>query len=99
MNRKEKLLKKLKDLKVKLEVRKKRFELWQDEIERKDELGKATIEELEKSQRYWIKSERLGDRIQLVNSKIYDIESRSAKDEEVNYWMAKFDEVIASIRR
>ena len=53
MSKKEMLLKLLEKTKVKLEVRKKRFELWQDEVERKDENGKATIAELEKSNMWW----------------------------------------------
>lgn len=71
MNKIEVLLQKLKRLKVKLECRKKRFEIWQDEIEKKDEYGKA--KELEKSMWFWVKESRLRDRIEYIDNTIIDL--------------------------
>lgn len=93
MSKKEMLLKLLEKTKVKLEVRKKRFELWQDEVERKDENGKATIAELEKSNMWWIKQRRLEYRIEFIENKIKELEKRDDKD----YWQIKFGEVVDSI--
>lgn len=72
---KERLLKALKERRIKLEIRKRRFELWQEEIEKKDEAGKATINELHKSLKYWTKQTRLEDRIEAIENKIRRIES------------------------
>lgn len=73
MNKIEVLLQKLKRLKVKLECRKKRFEIWQDEIEKKDEYGKASVKELEKSMWFWVKESRLRDRIEYIDNTIIDL--------------------------
>lgn len=70
MSRKERLLERLKDLKLKLECRKKRFQVWQEEIDEKDEEGYATIKELEKALRFWNKEQRLNDRIDYIRYKI-----------------------------
>lgn len=72
---KERLLKALKERRIKLEIRKRRFELWQEEIEKKDEAGKATINELHKSLKYWTKQTRLEDRIEAIENKIRRIEN------------------------
>lgn len=72
---KEKLLKALQERRIKLEIRKRRFELWQEQIEKKDEAGKATINELHKSLKYWTKQTRLEDRIEAIENKIRRIEN------------------------
>ena len=72
---KEKLLKALQERRIKLEIRKRRFELWQEQIEKKDEAGKATINELHKSLKYWTKQSRLEDRIEAIENKIRRIEN------------------------
>ena len=72
---KEKLLKALQERRIKLEIRKRRFELWQEQIEKKDEAGKATINELQKSLKYWTKQTRLEDRIEAIENKIRRIEN------------------------
>lgn len=72
---KEKLLKALQERRIKLEIRKRRFELWQEQIEKKDEAGKATINELHKSLKYWTKQTRLEDRIEGIENKIRRIEN------------------------
>lgn len=74
MSRKEMLLKRLKDLKAKLECRKKRFQVWQEEIDEKDEEGYATIKELEKALKFWVKEQRLKDRIDYIRYKISRLE-------------------------
>lgn len=72
---KEKLLKALQERRIKLEIRKRRFELWQEQIEKKDEAGTATINELHKSLKYWTKQSRLEDRIEAIENKIRRIEN------------------------
>lgn len=78
MTRKEKLLKKLKSERFKLELRKKRFELWEAELVRKDEEGKATEEEIRKENMFWRKGRRIADRINFVDDKIYELEKENS---------------------
>lgn len=73
MSRKGKLLKKLKDLKVKLEIKKRRFELWEEEICKKDEEGYATVEDIRKENMFWRKKRRLESRIDFINDKIFEL--------------------------
>lgn len=74
MNKKmEKLVESLKKQRINLETRKLRFELWQEEIGRKDEQGKATIKELQKQMKYWIRERRLADRIEANKNKLYQL--------------------------
>lgn len=80
MCKKEKLLEKLKQMKQKLEIRKKRFQLRIDEIDRKDEKGRATIKELESSLKYWTKEQRLSDRIDFFNGMISGLEKDIYKE-------------------
>lgn len=82
---KERLLKALKERRIKLEIRKRRFELWQEEIEKKDEAGKATINELHKSLKYWTKQTRLEDRIEAIENKIRRIESSKYETQTTLY--------------
>lgn len=74
MSRKEKLLEKLKAEKMKLELRKKRFELREAELVRKDEEGKASAEDIKKENMFWCKGRRIADRIDFINSKIFELE-------------------------
>lgn len=69
-SRMEKLLENLKKQRINLECRKKRFELWQEEIAEKDETGTATIKELQKQMWYWVKECRLADRIETNKMKL-----------------------------
>lgn len=80
MSKKEKLLEKLKQIKQKLEIRRKRFQLRIDEIDRKDEKGRATIKELENSLKYWTKEQRLNDRIDFFNGMISNLEKDIYKE-------------------
>ena len=73
MSRKEKLLKQLKGLKVKLEIKKRRFELWEEEICKKDEEGYATAEDIKKENMFWRKKRRLEYRIDFINDKIFEL--------------------------
>lgn len=68
--KKAKLLKALKDLKVKLECRKRRFELWQEQLETE----RITEENITKSHMYWTKQRRLEERIEAINQEINTIE-------------------------
>ena len=86
MSRKEKLLEKLKEQLVKLEVKKKRFELWQKEIEKKDEKFRATTEELNKMNMWWIKQQRIEDRIEFIENRIKRLEQHNF----LNYWVNDF---------
>lgn len=74
MSREEKLLKQLKALKVKLEVKKRRFELWEEEICKKDEEGYATAEDIKRENMFWAKKRRLEYRIDFINDKIFELE-------------------------
>ena len=94
MNKRDKLLIALKAKKIKLELKKKRFELWQKEIEKKDERFEATNEELNKSTMWWSKQRRLEDRIEFVENKIREMERRNEK----GVWVMKFEELINSIK-
>lgn len=67
--KKERLLKALKNLKVKLECRKRRFEVWQEQLEEE----KITEENITKSHLYWTKQRRLEDRIEDLQNKINDL--------------------------
>lgn len=67
--KKEKLLKALKDLKVKLECRKRRFELWQEQLETE----RITEENITKSHMYWTKQRRLEERIEDLQTKINNL--------------------------
>ena len=75
MSREEKLLKQLKALKVKLEVKKRRFELWEEEICKKDEEGYATRDDIKKENMFWEKKRRLEYRIDFIDDKIFAIEN------------------------
>lgn len=68
--RKEKLLKVLKEKKVKLECRKRRFELWQEQLENEP----ITETNLMKTGMYWNKQRRLEDRIEEIDTKISNVE-------------------------
>lgn len=68
--RKEKLLKVLKEKKVKLECRKRRFELWQEQLENEP----ITETNLIKTGMYWNKQRRLEDRIEEIDTKISNVE-------------------------
>lgn len=70
--RKEKLLKALKEKKVKLECRKRRFELWQEQLENEP----ITETNLMKTGIYWNKQRRLEDRIEEIEHKISTIERK-----------------------
>lgn len=70
--KKEKLLKALKDLKVKLECRKKRFEIWQEQLETE----RITEENITKSHMYWTKQRRLEDRIGEIQTKINNLQNK-----------------------
>ena len=74
MGRKEKLLKKLKSERFKLELRKKRFELWEVELVKKDEEGKATAEDVRRENMFWRKGRRIADRINFIDDKIFELE-------------------------
>lgn len=67
--KKERLLKALKDLKVKLECRKRRFELWQEQLETE----RITEENITKSHMYWTKQRRLEERIEDLQTKINNL--------------------------
>lgn len=70
MGRKEKLLHKLQNLRLKLNCRRIRFQARQKEIEELDMEGYATVKDLEKSLRYWVKEQRLNDRIEYIDSQV-----------------------------
>ena len=70
--KKAKLLKALQDLKVKLECRKKRFELWQEQLEER-EISEINII---KSHLYWTKQRRLEDRITEIQNKIDSLQNK-----------------------
>lgn len=70
--KKAKLLKALQDLKVKLECRKKRFELWQEQLEER-EISEINII---KSHLYWTKQRRLEDRIEEIQNKIDNLQNK-----------------------
>lgn len=78
MGRKENLLKKLKSERFKLELRKRRFELWEAELVRKDEEGKATEEEIRKENMFWRKGRRISDRINFIDDKIFELEKENS---------------------
>ena len=83
LSKKEVLLAKFKKIKEKLEIRKKRFQLWQEEIDRKDEKGIATIQELKKNLVYWVKEQRLSDRIDFFRGLISGLEKDLYKKEAI----------------
>lgn len=70
---KEKLMEKLTAEKLKLEERRRRFEIWEQEIIAKDEEGYATVEDIKKENMFWRKKRRLEERISAVNDKIYSL--------------------------
>lgn len=80
LSKKEVLLAKFKKIKERLEIRKKRFQLWQEEIDRKNEKGTATIQELKKNLVYWVKEQRLNDRIDYFNWMISNLEKDIYKE-------------------
>lgn len=73
--KKEKLLRILKERKVKLECRKRRFEVWQEQLENR-EISETNIR---KTNMYWIKQRRLQDRIEEIDKKISSIETEKSK--------------------
>lgn len=68
------LLKKTNQKIEKLEIRKRRFQLWQEEIEKKDNERRASVKELERNLIYWVKEQRLNDRIEYLKTLAFDIE-------------------------
>jgi len=70
MTRKQKLLQELVNLKCKLELRKKRFELWQEQLE-----DKHDAESIRKSSMFWQKERWLNDRITGIEFKIADLKT------------------------
>lgn len=68
------LLKKTNQKIEKLEIRKRRFQLWQEEIEKKDNERRASVKELERNLVYWVKEQRLNDRIEYLKTLAFDIE-------------------------
>ncbi|MBR2505387.1 MAG: hypothetical protein IKB70_00390 [Bacilli bacterium] len=70
---KEKLLEKLREEKLKLEVKKRRFEVWEKEICEKDEEGYATVEDIKKENMFWRKKRRLEERISAIDDKIHSL--------------------------
>lgn len=80
LSKREVLLEKFKKIKERLEIRKKRFQLWQAEIDRKDEKGIATIKELEKGLKYWTKEQQLSDRIDFFRDMISSLEKEIYKE-------------------
>lgn len=68
------LLKKTNQKIEKLEIRKRRFQVWQEEIEKKDNEGRASVKELERNLVYWVKEQRLNDRIEYLKTLAFDIE-------------------------
>ena len=68
------LLKKTNQKIEKLEIRKRRFQIWQEEIEKKDNEGRASVKELERNLIYWVKEQRLNDRIEYLKTLAFDIE-------------------------
>ena len=70
--KKAKLLKALQDLKVKLECRKKKFELWQEQLEER-EISEINII---KTHLYWTKQRRLEDRIEEIQNKIDNLQNK-----------------------
>lgn len=73
--RKEKLLKVLKEKKVKLECRKRRFELWQEQLENEP----ITKTNIRKTNLYWSKQRRFEDRIEDIQNKINNLENYKYK--------------------
>lgn len=80
LSKREVLLEKFKKIKERLEIRKKRFQLWQAEIDRKDKKGIATIKELEKGLKYWTKEQQLSDRIDFFRDMISSLEKEIYKE-------------------
>lgn len=70
MTRTENLISKLKLKKAKLEERKNRFIVWQEQIDN----SKITRESIEKAQMYWHKQRRLEDRIYFIDDKLFSLE-------------------------
>lgn len=70
--RKEKLLQTMQELKVKLECRKRRFEIWQEQLEER-EISEINII---KSHLYWTKQRRLEDRIEEIQNKIDSLQNK-----------------------
>lgn len=70
---KEKLLEKLREEKMKLELRKRRFEVWEQEIIEKDDEGYATVEDIKKENMFWRKQRRLEERISAIDDKIHSL--------------------------
>lgn len=69
--KKEKLLKALKELKVKLECRRTRFEVWQQDLDSQP----ITETNIRKTNMYWSKQRRLEDRIEDIQTKINNLEN------------------------
>lgn len=70
MTRTDNLISKLKLKKAKLEERKNRFIVWQEQIDN----SKITRESIEKAQMYWHKQRRLEDRIYFIDDKLFSLE-------------------------
>lgn len=76
------LLKKTNQKIEKLEIRKRRFQLWQEEIEKKDNERRASVKELERNLIYWVKEQRLNDRIEYLKTLTFDIERDLFKNQK-----------------
>ena len=76
------LLKKTNQKIEKLEIRKRRFQFWQEEIEKKDNEGRASVKELERNLIYWVKEQRLNDRIEYLKTLAFDIERDLFKNQK-----------------
>lgn len=76
------LLKKTNQKIEKLEIRKRRFQVWQEEIEKKDNEGRASVKELERNLIYWVKEQRLNDRIEYLKTLAFDIERDLFKNQK-----------------
>lgn len=76
------LLKKTNQKIEKLEIRKRRFQLWQEEIEKKDNERRASVKELERNLIYWVKEQRLNDRIEYLKTLAFDIERDLFKNQK-----------------
>ena len=76
------LLKKTNQKIEKLEIRKRRFQVWQEEIEKKDNERRASVKELERNLVYWVKEQRLNDRIEYLKTLAFDIERDLFKNQK-----------------
>lgn len=78
--RKEALLQKWKKEKEKLEIRKKRFEIWEKEA---DNTSPFTEQVRDKSRLYYSKQNQLEIRIEAIERKIFEIERQKVLEKEI----------------